>query len=159
MNNYKYYVKVDAEGNLVNNGILTARAVAADLKMDYTDSFQVPSGYQEIVFQTENDVTLTKYQHLSDEITISKEDGKWYKKAIVVEGNDEYKAFVDGPCLQRALNERLVKLYESDWTQIGDAPLTEAQREEWRTYRTALRNITSDPAFPSHHKWPTPPTA
>ena len=33
-------------------------------------------------------------------------------------------------------------LSESDWTQLPDSPLTEAQRAEWATYRQALRDIT-----------------
>jgi hypothetical protein len=30
-----------------------------------------------------------------------------------------------------------------DWTQVPDSPLTEAQKEAWRTYRQALRDFPS----------------
>jgi hypothetical protein len=47
-------------------------------------------------------------------------------------------------------------LSECDWTQVPDAPLTDAQRDEWRTYRQALRDLpeTTDIANP---EFPTPP--
>lgn len=38
---------------------------------------------------------------------------------------------------------RSLKLEASDWTQVPDSPLTEAQREAWRTYRQALRDLPS----------------
>lgn len=33
-------------------------------------------------------------------------------------------------------------LDRSDWTQLPDSPLTDAERAEWATYRQALRDIT-----------------
>jgi hypothetical protein len=44
-------------------------------------------------------------------------------------------------------------LSDCDWTQVFDAPLTEAQRVEWRVYRQALRDLPSttdiaNPEFP-----------
>lgn len=38
---------------------------------------------------------------------------------------------------------RSLKLEASDWTQVPDSPLTEAQKEAWRTYRQALRDFPS----------------
>ncbi len=47
-------------------------------------------------------------------------------------------------------------LADCDWTQVSDAPLTEAQRVEWRVYRQALRDLptTTDIANP---EFPQPP--
>lgn len=42
-------------------------------------------------------------------------------------------------------------LFACDWTQLPDAPLTEAQRAQWRTYRQALRDV------PETGNWPEPP--
>jgi hypothetical protein len=41
-------------------------------------------------------------------------------------------------------------LTQSDWTQMADAPLTEAERVEWRVYRQLLRDLpaTTDVANP-----------
>jgi len=43
---------------------------------------------------------------------------------------------------------RDVLLSESDWTQMLDSPLTDAQKTSWQTYRTSLRNL------PDHSNWP-----
>lgn len=53
--------------------------------------------------------------------------------------------------------ERTRRLSACDWTQLVDAPLTEAQQLGWQVYRDALRElpgITTDPACPV---WPVPP--
>ena len=39
---------------------------------------------------------------------------------------------------------RTNKLVFSDWTQIADAPLTDEQKEEWKTYRQTLRDLTKN---------------
>jgi hypothetical protein len=33
------------------------------------------------------------------------------------------------------------RLYDCDWTQLPDAPLTDAERAQWRQYRQALRDM------------------
>ena len=35
-------------------------------------------------------------------------------------------------------------LMDSDWTQLGDAPLTDAEKAKWITYRAKLRDIPAD---------------
>jgi len=37
--------------------------------------------------------------------------------------------------------KRNALLGECDWTQVADAPLTAEQREAWKEYRQALRNL------------------
>ena len=63
--------------------------------------------------------------------------------------------------LQQIRSKRFAMLMTSDWTQVSDNTLTDAQREEARTYRTALRNITSSLDNPENVEdvtWPTPPS-
>lgn len=58
-------------------------------------------------------------------------------------------------------SKRSILLLRTDWTQVSDNTLTDAQREEARTYRTALRNITSSLSNPENVEdvtWPTPPS-
>jgi hypothetical protein len=61
---------------------------------------------------------------------------------------------------KRVLELRLAKLYQSDWTQGIDSPLTDEKKAEWITYRQALRDITipSDLALPTDFVWPTEPS-
>ena len=56
---------------------------------------------------------------------------------------------------------RQQRLWDSDWTQMPDAPLSDSKKAEWATYRQALRdlpasveNITSLDQV----EWPTKPS-
>lgn len=51
--------------------------------------------------------------------------------------------------------ERNRLLSECDWTQLPDSPLTETQREQYRVYRQALRDITEQEGFPINVRFPT----
>ena len=46
-----------------------------------------------------------------------------------------------------------------DWTVNIDSPLSDSKKEEWKTYRQALRDITNHENFPKLFltDWPTPP--
>lgn len=51
-------------------------------------------------------------------------------------------------------------LFNSDWTQIPDSPLTTAKKAEWATYRQALRDIPEDYSSATSLDdvvWPTKP--
>jgi len=55
---------------------------------------------------------------------------------------------------------RLVRadlLYESDWTQLGDCPLSEQSKTEWANYRRVLRDIPETYANVESIEWPTKP--
>jgi Phage tail assembly chaperone protein len=56
-----------------------------------------------------------------------------------------------------AIEQRNKLLYESDWTQIPNNPLTPAIQQEWAVYRQALRDITTQSGYPKDVIWPTPP--
>ena len=56
--------------------------------------------------------------------------------------------------LRKVRNRALAR---TDWTQTVDAPLTDEQKAEWRTYRTALRNITDTYSSLETVVWPTYP--
>lgn len=49
------------------------------------------------------------------------------------------------------------KLELSDWTQVIDAPLSESEKQEWRSYRQALRDLTAHKNWPklNEEDWPT----
>lgn len=49
------------------------------------------------------------------------------------------------------------KLYNCDWTQSSDSPLTDSKKTEWATYRQALRDVTSQ-SDPLNITWPTEPS-
>ena len=45
-------------------------------------------------------------------------------------------------------------LTQSDWTQLADSP---RDKQAWAAYRTALRDVPSQPGFPHTILWPTQP--
>jgi len=48
------------------------------------------------------------------------------------------------------------KLKDSDYTQLGDAPVSDADKLNWATYRQALRDITNQ-SSPDSIQWPQEP--
>ena len=57
-------------------------------------------------------------------------------------------------------------LTQSDWTQAADSPLSDSKKDEWKTYRQKLRDLTktADPKLDgplldmSSVTWPTEPS-
>lgn len=52
----------------------------------------------------------------------------------------------------RAERDRL--LTGTDWTQMGDTPLTGSDREGWAVYRQALRDVPQTQPDPDDIVWP-----
>lgn len=61
----------------------------------------------------------------------------------------EYKKLAD---TVRA--KRDVLLAETDWTQVVDSPLCDAQKANYQNYRQALRDIPQQDGFPYVINWP-----
>ena len=53
----------------------------------------------------------------------------------------------------RALRNQ--RLFDCDWTQLPDAPLSESQRARWRSYRQELRDMMDDFEW-DLTRWPEP---
>jgi hypothetical protein len=56
----------------------------------------------------------------------------------------EEKPYSEAEALKWVRQLRNDRLYDCDWTQLPDAPLTDAERAQWRTYRQALRDMMDD---------------
>ena len=56
-----------------------------------------------------------------------------------------------------ARRRRDAGLAGTDWTQLADSPLLKTQREAWKKYRQALRDIPQQKAFPTAIDWPKQP--
>ena len=56
-------------------------------------------------------------------------------------------------------NTRNQLLSDSDWTQVADSPLSDADKALWVTYRTSLRDLPDHANWPnlSDDDWPTKP--
>ena len=53
---------------------------------------------------------------------------------------------------------RGILLRESDWTQFTDSPLSDAKKNEWKTYRQNLRDLPATESDPQNPTWPTIPS-
>ena len=76
-------------------------------------------------------------------------EGKWYTKYAVADMDDDAKAAVDAATI--AVNKALrnTKLDNTDWTQLGDVPLTAQCKADFADHRQALRDLDMlDPVWP-----------
>ena len=55
-------------------------------------------------------------------------------------------------------NRRNGYLSDCDWTQAVDAPLTDAEKQSWRDYRSALRSLPANTTDPRNPTWPSKPS-
>lgn len=53
---------------------------------------------------------------------------------------------IDAEMIARQRRDALLAV--SDWTQVPDSPLSDADKTAWQTYRQALRDL------PTHANWP-----
>lgn len=71
----------------------------------------------------------------------------------------EQQAQAEATALEQQANEvradRNRRLADTDWTQLADAPVNQA---EWATYRQALRDVPEQAGFPWDVIWPIEPT-
>ena len=73
---------------------------------------------------------------------------------------DELAAQAEAADLDMSMvrSQRDGMLRSTDWTQLGDASLGDHTAEEWRTYRTALKDVPQNYGRVSEVVWPeTPP--
>ena len=91
-------------------------------------------------------------------------NGQWFTKFIVgpvfadSDAETAYRTSIDNQVATSVRAERNRKLAASDWTVLTDSPLTTAKKTEWKTYRTALRDISAAEGFPHTMEWPTEPS-
>lgn len=82
-------------------------------------------------------------------------------KVIGVNPKNGHPMVVDGQPipltwdLVRTIRDNM--LDDTDWTQVTDNALTEDQRDQWKTYRQKLRDITKTYSDPTAVVWPVKP--
>ena len=134
-----YYVKYDtATGQIFSSGNTQATAIEG------RDGFMVVDG------PVDNTLYKVKNQQL---VLLPPSPGADYIYNFTTSQWEVNLPLVTGQVLQ----QRSELLYASDWTQIPNGPLTTAQQTAWATYRQELRDITSQPGYPTNVVWPTPP--
>jgi len=74
-------------------------------------------------------------------------DGKYYIASELPEKPSEILA-------KEIREKRNRLLFESDWTQTTDVPISETEKNKWKVYRQALRDITKQEKFPAFVVFP-----
>ncbi|OIQ49666.1 hypothetical protein BerOc1_01591 [Pseudodesulfovibrio hydrargyri] len=80
-----------------------------------------------------------------------------FREAVVSAVLDE--AARDEAVAEALRIERDRLLAESDWTQLADAPLDDAEKTLWAATRQALRDVPQQAGFPHAVAWPEAPAA
>ena len=78
-------------------------------------------------------------------------DGQWTLPMVA-----ENKPQAEVEQYVRSVRDELLIL--SDWTQMPDSHLDSSTKLSWATYRTALRDISTQTGFPTDFTWPTAPS-
>jgi hypothetical protein len=86
----------------------------------------------------------------------SQDNGVFYQTRIVVPMNEEEIAARTEQEWVAVRAQRNHRLIACDWTQLPDAPLTDAKAANWGSYRQALRDITNQ-SDPFNIEWPVSP--
>ena len=115
------------------------------------DAFLAEHGYAKVNMFKEHDRATEKLVNVTPYY-----EAPWVYTVIV---EPKTQADIDAEIAAQWANvrtDRNTRLFKCDWTQLPDAPLTEAIKTEWATYRQALRDVTSQ-ADPFAIVWPLSP--
>ena len=92
-------------------------------------------------------------------------DGAWKTRedadTLYNTWKDESWVFDSAKFMEELRRLRNIKLFQSDWTQIGDNKLTMSKQGEWSTYRQALRDVPANNSSVTDMdkvSWPTEPS-
>lgn len=95
-----------------------------------------------------------------DEYLLSMQDRAGLEK-IVQDNMEVWLAYAKAQETEQlaadARTQRDKLLSDTDWTQVDDAPISDADRESMRKYRQSLRDIASQSGFPQAIVWPEKP--
>lgn len=94
---------------------------------------------------------LTQYV---EEVAPKQVNGAWTQQWEIKTFSQEEQANILQQKTFEARQKRNELLTQSDWTQIADAPV---DKTAWAAYRQLLRDITTQPGFPTDITWPAKP--
>jgi hypothetical protein len=108
-------------------------------------------GVQEVELAPMIDVLPNQVAYTKDEPDY--EGNKW----VLNWGVRDLTQFEIDEMADQERSARNQRLSDCDWTQLSDAPLTDAKKAEWEAYRQALRDISDQSGFPYDINWPVDP--
>lgn len=123
----------------------------ADLKVLWAKTSKYPTEIPEFICEIANDQDINISGVLA--ILTPEQEQAAYAEELVARVTKYYE--------QRATpirNRRNELLAASDIYVIVDYPISEIKRDEWKSYRQALRDVTTQSTFPDDVTWPTEPS-
>lgn len=153
-----FYAKLDANGNLERYPY-----TLSDLKRDnpttsfpkrITDEIAADFGCVPVTSTDAPGADHTK----NFTLTAQEVDGAWREHWVESDASSEEITERTTSKSSDVRSERNSKLAACDWTVLADSPLSTSKKTEWKTYRTALRDISSASGFPFTMSWPTEPS-
>ena len=144
---------------LENNVVVEYPVYPGDIMLRYpntsfTEPFVAPEGYVFVADVQYPQIDYTKNASLGTPVQI---DGIWTAVWDVTDATPEQ---ITERTDQKASDVRAQRnnlLAQSDWTQLGDAPLDSHTKLLWAQYREELRDVTQQTGFPWNVVWPTKP--
>jgi len=103
-------------------------------------------------------VTITSGRDVVENVAPYQEGTNWYTQKVTPYVSPAEIPPTDEEVWESVRTTRFEHLRLCDWTQLPDAPLTDAQKILWVTYRQALRDIPQNNTDPTAIVWPTPPS-
>jgi len=92
-------------------------------------------------------------------------DGAWKTRTerpgVYYDWKDEAWTLNTTLLWQEIRSDRNDRLFRCDWTQMSDCPLTDAQKAQWASYRTGLRDVPAQNSEVTHLDeviWPEQPS-
>jgi hypothetical protein len=146
---------------VINENSIIYPYTVSDLKRD-NPTVSFPDNITDETLNYYNIYRVNKVDHGNDPYTIYEQDapvfinGEWIEKWIESKMNQKQINQVNSAQWIQVRQQRDKLLYESDWTQLADCPLSSEKKQEWADYRQQLRNITNQPN-PFSIVWPVKP--
>ena len=101
---------------------------------------------------------VPRFKKLVEITPVKKDNGIYYQTWDFQDMTEEEKIASTEAKATEVRRLRKFTLMDCDWTQLPDAPLPEEKKSEWRVYRQALRDISTEEGFPWDIIWPTTPS-
>lgn len=101
-----------------------------------------------------------KFTKVVEDTPTKGSDGIYYQTWKLVSMTNTEIELVTKEKESEVRNDRNMKLYMSDWTQLNDVEQNYSEEfiNQWQDYRNELRKITQQNGFPWDVKWPAEPT-
>lgn len=144
--------RIKSTGELKTQGEIRAMYPNTSLPAQWSDELVQNLGL-DAIFESPQPTT-TRYQTAYKNGVEQDANGKWVWAWHIAELDEEAKAAKDAEQAAAVRATRDQRLFESDWTQLADAPVDQVV---WATYRQSLRNLSEQPGFPWDITWPVKP--